>query len=88
MKIRKFDLSAGWGITRMFLLDEDVIPNAMTGQPVNSLPMQQMGFSGGVFYHYTDYLIFGADYFLAQIKWWLGEQQTLNTFNVGTTLLF
>jgi len=27
-------------------------------------------------------------YFLAQIKWWLGEQQTLNTFNVGTTLLF
>ena len=38
--------------------------------------------------HHTDYLIFGADYFLAQIKWWLGEQQTLNTFNVGTTLLF
>ena len=29
-----------------------------------------------------------ADYFLAQIKWWLGEQQTLNTFNIGTTLLF
>ena len=50
--------------------------------------MQQMGFSGGVFYHHTDYLIFGADYFLAKIKWWLGEQQTLNTFNVGTTLLF
>ena len=88
VKIRKFDVSAGWGITRMFLLDEDVIPNATTGEPVNSLPMQQMGFSGGVFYHHTDYLIFGADYFLAKIKWWLGEQQTLNTFNVGTTLLF
>jgi hypothetical protein len=26
--------------------------------------------------------------FFAQIKRWLGEQQTLNTFNVGTTLLF
>ena len=77
VKIRKFDVSAGWGSARMFLLDEDVIPNAVTGEPVDSLPMQQMGFSGGVFYHYTDYLVFGADYFLAQIKWWLGEQQTL-----------
>ena len=88
VKIRKFDLSAGWGITRMFLLQEDVFPDPVTMQPVNSLPMQQMGFSCGVFYHHTDYLIFGADYFLAQIKWWLDEQQTLNTFNVGTTLLF
>ena len=56
VKTRKFDVSAGWGITRMFLLDEDVIPNATTGEPVNSLPMQQMGVSGGVFYHHTDYL--------------------------------
>ena len=88
VKAGKFDVSAGWGITRMFLLYEDVIPNAATGEPVNSLPMQQMGVSGGVFYHHTDYLHFGFDYFLADIKWWLGERQTLHTFSLGTTLLF
>jgi hypothetical protein len=88
VKVRKFDVSAGWGITRMFALYEDRLASATTGVPGSSLPMQQMGLSCGVFYHHTDYLHFGLDYFLADIKWRLGERQTLNTFSIGTTLMF
>ena len=86
LKFSKVDLAAGWGITRLLLLTEDQILSPTTGEPVTSLLKYQMGISAAIYYHYTDYLHFGIDYFLADIKWHLGEEQVLHTVSLGTTV--
>jgi hypothetical protein len=84
-----FDVNAGWGITRVHELAADVDPafyDPNTGQPVVSVLKSRMGISGVVVYHASKRLHFAADYFRADVRWWLGERQLVNTFNAGSTL--
>jgi hypothetical protein len=78
------DLSAGWGITRVFLNDED---NALdvNGNIPHSVVKSQMGISAGVVYHVRPWWHLDVDYFRADFSWFLGEKQVVNIFNGGTT---
>ncbi len=89
------DLSAGWGMTRVFLNPEDNIPlcggNPCTGAPgempsiPHSVVKSQTGISAGVVWHITPALHYDFDYFRAQVRWFLGEKQNVNFFNTGLT---
>ena len=87
----KVDVSAGWGITRVHKLAEDYDPannDPNTMQPRISFLRSQMGISGVVVYHASSYLHFAADYFRADVRWWLGEEQVVHGFNLGSTLVW
>jgi len=76
----KFDLFAGWGITRLFLTDYDKT------LPQYSNIKHQMGINGGVVYNLSPNLHFDLEYFRAQAKFFLGEHQNLNCFAAGMTV--
>jgi predicted porin len=97
-----FDLNAGWGVTWIDPLDADTNPNwcnpqpgmtcggfdTKTGTPLpsSSILKQQMGWSGVIVYHLSPSVHFAADYFLSKVKWMQGEQQTVHSYNLGTTI--
>jgi hypothetical protein len=91
----KVDLSAGWGITRVFLVPTrcDRATGVCTGDNVadanmnipHSIIKYQMGISAGVVYHMRDWLHLDLDYFRAQFAWYLGEKQVVNVVNTGMT---
>lgn len=93
-----FDFNLGWGMTRVYSLDEDVNPNWCAGSatpcagfdaagyPQRSFLKSQTGYSGVVVYHYAKSLHFAFDYFLSKVDWQQGEEQTMHAFNVGSTL--
>ena len=83
------DVNAGWGITRVHQVPADTDPSFFdpnTGAPVVSVLKSRTGLSAVVVYHASQRLHFAADYFRADIRWWLGERQVVNTFNLGGTL--
>ena len=89
----KVDVSAGWGITRVFLTDQDKAfvpdPTDATGARqifAHSVIKDQMGYSAGVVYHYRPYLHLDLDLFRAQADWYLGEKQVLYAANAGMTV--
>jgi hypothetical protein len=79
------DLSAGWGITRVFLTDADRRPDPQSGQIPHSVIKHQMGISGGVVYHVKPWLHLDADFFRADFQWFLGEEQVVYFGNAGMT---
>jgi hypothetical protein len=78
--LKQFDIFAGWGITRVFLTALDKT------QPQYSNIKYQMGINAGVVYNLTPNLHFDLEYFRAQAKWYLGEEQVLNSFATGMTV--
>ena len=87
----KFDVSLGWGITRVHRLPEDYDPannDPNTLLPRISFLRSQMGISGVVVYHVSNSLHVAADYFRADARWWLGEEQVVHGFNLGSTLVW
>jgi hypothetical protein len=85
----RFDLFAGWGITRIFLtpLDKAGVSNtAATPDPSpESIIKYQMGTNAGVVFNMSPNVHFDLEYFRAQAAWWLGEKQVLNTADFGMT---
>jgi hypothetical protein len=86
------DVFAGAGITRIFLRGSDKAtvpdPTDPTGAKriiPHSVLKYQFGINGGAVYHFTPNLHFDLDYFRAQAKWYLGEQQVIHAFNGGMT---
>jgi hypothetical protein len=77
------DFNVGAGITRAHQMTEDLDP-MYPGQP--DYLKSQMGISGVVVYHFTDYLHAAFDYFRSDVKWWLGEERVIHSFNAGMTL--
>jgi hypothetical protein len=85
----RFDLSAGWGETRVHEVVGDVDPQYFdpnTGMASVSVLKDQMGINAGVVYHFSQELHFDIDYFRADAEWWLGERQVVNVINSGLTL--
>jgi hypothetical protein len=77
------DFNVGAGITRAHQMTEDLDPQ-YPNQP--DYLKSQMGISGVVVYHLTDYLHAAVDYFRSDITWWLGEERVIHSFNAGMTL--
>lgn len=87
--VGKFDFNAGIGITRAHQLTADIDPknaDPTTGLPKYSYLKSQMGISGVIVYHFSTYLHGALDYFRSDVKWWLGQEQVINSFNVGMTV--
>ncbi len=82
----RFDLSAGWGETRVHEVPGDVIPDPNTGMPAVSVLKDQIGINAGVVYHFSPDLHFDVDYFRADAEWWLGDRQVVHVVNSGLTL--
>ena len=81
----RFDLFAGWGITRIFLTTLDKAGATGTDPSPNSVIKYQMGTNAGVVFNMTPNVHFDLEYFRAQAAWWLGEKQVLNTGAFGMT---
>jgi hypothetical protein len=81
----RFDLFAGWGITRIFLTTLDKAAPSGTDPSPNSVIKYQMGTNAGVVFNMTPNVHFDLEYFRAQAAWWLGEKQVLNTGDFGMT---
>jgi hypothetical protein len=77
------DFNVGAGITRAHQMTQDLDP-MYPNQP--DYLKSQMGISGVIVYHFTSYLHGAVDYFRSDVKWWLGEEQVVNSFNAGATL--
>jgi hypothetical protein len=82
--IGKVDLSAGWGITRVFLNPADRERNAAGNVP-HSVIKSQMGISAGVVWHAREWLHLDLDGFRADCRWFLGEKQIVNVISSGMT---
>ena len=85
----QFDVNVGAGITRAHQLTADIDPkyfDPTTMLPKYSYLKQQMGISGVLVYHFSEYLHGALDYFRSDVKWWLGQEQVINSFNAGMTL--
>jgi hypothetical protein len=88
LALGKVDINAGYGHTQVDSLasDDNVDPNTM--QVAISVINWQSGISGVIVYHAAPFLHFAVDFFRAQYRWRMGEQQTLNFFSLGTTLIW
>jgi hypothetical protein len=80
------DLSAGAGITRVFLGPNDTTRDAAGILPPHSVVKSQRGINAGVVYHWRPFLHFDIDYFRADFAWFYGEKQGINVLNAGMTL--
>ncbi len=81
----RVDLSAGWGIDRIFLTSFDLLP-VPAGNVVHSNLKYQMGINAGVVYHVSPNFHLDIDYFRAQATWFYGESQVVHAMNAGMTL--
>ncbi len=91
-----FDINAGWGISRVFLLASDSLNAAQTGPSTTSVLKYQMAFAGALVYHARNYLHFSLDYLRAQAQWfgvqtllamgYPAEHQNVNFVNAGMTV--
>jgi hypothetical protein len=79
----KVDVSAGWGITRVFLNAADEVVDPVTGQVPVSVIKHQQGISCGAVYHVRPWLHIDVDLFRADFAWFLGEKQVDYIANSG-----
>ena len=79
----KVDVSAGWGITRVFLTAGDKVLVAGTNYPSFDLIKYQQGFSAGAVYHVKPWLHIDLDLFRANFAWFQGDKQVDYVANSG-----
>jgi opacity protein-like surface antigen len=79
----KFDVFAGWGISRALLTDYDLQPRPATD--AISVIKYQMGINAGVVYNLTPSVHLDLEYFRAEADWWLREKQVLHCSAAGLT---
>jgi hypothetical protein len=75
--VGRFDLHAGWGMSRVLALPSDRVAGANVSLP------QQWAISAGVVCHVTDYLHLDVDYMHALATSSLGERQQMDFLNSG-----
>lgn len=77
------DISAGWGITQIFMNADDRVVNPSTGYLLNSVIKYQEGFACGAVYHVRPWLHVDIDLFRASFVWYLGQKQVDYIANSG-----
>jgi hypothetical protein len=75
-----FDFNAGAGISRVYLLPEDLL-NTMA-----SVIKRQIGIAGAIVYHASRNVHFDMDYLRGDYAWFLGEKQIVNFLSTGMTV--
>jgi hypothetical protein len=78
--LKRFDLFAGAGITRVFLTPLDMT------QVADSKVKNQIGVNAGVVFNLAENLHFDLEYMRAEANWWLHEKQVLHNFASGMTV--
>ena len=81
----RFDLNAGFGISRVFITPADV-QDVVTAR--TSTVRWQRGMSVGGYLRATEHVVLALEYFRADISWQLGEKQNVNFANTGLTFLW
>jgi hypothetical protein len=81
-----FDLNAGIGVSRVYELPTDGVPDVNGVR--RSVIDYQLGISGVIVYHISQTLHAAVDYFRANYKWHLGEKQNVNFVNAGLTAVW
>jgi hypothetical protein len=74
-----FDINAGYGISRVFLLASD------KADPTVGVPRDEQGYFGALVYHYTPNYHLDLDYFRGRTNWRFGQKQDVNFLNAGIT---
>lgn len=77
------DVSAGWGITRVFLTTSDTALVTGTNYPNFELIKYQQGISCGAVYHVKPWLHVDVDLFRANFAWFYGDKQVDYVANSG-----
>ena len=75
----KFDINLGVGISRTYLLQEDVDAGNV------SILTHQIGYSAALVIHITESLHYDIDYLRGDAAWSQGEKQIFNFLNTGFT---
>ncbi len=74
-----FDLNAGGGISRVFMLASD------KADPTIDVPRYELAYYAGIVYHYTPNYHVDLDFLQADTRWRFGEKQKVNFLNFGLT---
>jgi len=85
----RFDLNGGWGISRVFLLQDDKDAIAMCGDEgasCASVIRRQIGYFGAIVFHARPNIHVALDYLRGDYAWFLGEKQIVNFINTGVTI--
>jgi hypothetical protein len=75
----KFDINVGVGISRTFILQEDVDAGNV------SILKRQIGYSAGFVLHISESLHYDIDFLRGDAAWSQGEKQIFNFINTGVT---
>jgi hypothetical protein len=84
-------LNAGWGISRLFATEQDLMDAQAAVASGSAIPdpiKSQRGIALGVNYTVSPNLVAAVEYFNADNKWYVGDQQTINAYNAGLTMLW
>jgi hypothetical protein len=84
-------LNAGWGISRLFATDQDLMDAQMAVASGSAIPdpiKSQRGIALGLNYSFGTNLIGALEYFNANNKWYVGDSQHVNAFNAGMTMVW
>ena len=81
--VGKVDVSAGWGITRVFQTAGDKVIVPGTNYPNFELIKYQQGISCGAVYHVRPWLHIDVDLFRANFAWFYGDKQLDYVANSG-----
>jgi hypothetical protein len=84
-------LNAGWGISRLFATDQDLADAMMAAASGSAIPdpiKSQRGIALNLNYTFSSNLVAALEYFNAQNNWYLGDEQNVNAFNTGLTMLW
>jgi hypothetical protein len=87
LALTKFDINLGAGISRIYELPTDGVPDPTSGVAI-SVIKYQLGLSAVLVYHVTPMLHVTAEYFRANYRWFLGEKQDVNFVNTGVTMVW
>jgi hypothetical protein len=91
VKLQKLYLTGGVGATMAKSSPEDdaaIAASLADGVLPQEFVNRQMGESVGVYYSLADSLILALDYFHADISFYLGDKQKVDTLNTGLTFIW
>jgi hypothetical protein len=91
VKLEKLYLTGGFGATtaKSSTADDAAIAASIaSGVTPQEIVSKQQGISFGAYYSFFDSLIFAVDYFHADISFYLGDKQKVDTLNSGLTFIW
>jgi hypothetical protein len=79
------------GVSRLFATARDLMDAQAATAAGSAIPdpiKTQRGIALGMNYTFSKNLIAAVEYFNANNTWYVGDHQTINTFNAGMTMIW